>query len=864
MRCPSCKAIFNLAAPPPPKPKTAVIREVPAAPPPRAEPRSSAARRRNDDDDDSPRRRKKSKESSNGPVLAIVALVAVLLIVGGVVVGIFAFGGKKETTGQQVVNNVPERNVPPGGIPPMSSGPGSRPAEPSRPATPTKPADSSGDSGGVPVSTASSGSVQEIYDYVLKSTVLIFNVMPRGLASGTGSVVDANERLILTNYHVVAHNEHLVVFFPTYENGKPVAERDRYMNTLKEKIKTPADLNEAEVIAMDPARDLALVRVPKIPAGTETLPLAKGMVTIGQTVHSVGNPGASGALWVYTQGAVRSIYRNKWKIKLDEELVAMDSEVVETQSPTNHGDSGGPLVNERGEMVGVTEGGSAEGHLISLFISVNEARNFIEREYQRKFNKPWKPVGRSALRIRSGGGGDVTTLINALDHKDAKNRASAAKNLGEMGPDAKLAIRRLVKALKDPDELTSRCAAEALTKIGAPGKDDLPALLEAIKDPKVEVRRYASAAIGQIGPEASKAAQPLVDALIDTDEQVRENLVRSLGSLGAGAKAAALPGLTKALEDSSKTVRVAAASSLTNLLSPLKADDVPVLVTILKQQDAEARLFGARGLSKLGKQAKAALPELMEAAKNTDPVIRREAIDSLAAVGPDAKSAIPLYLAALKDSNDGGVRQSALLALGQLGKDVGEDKDAVAAVLEAIKDPDAQVKKAALTAVGKLGPAIGAPGAKQAMPTLIDMIQSKDTATRDEALDTIAGLGPLAKEAINPLISLMEKQDIKLYVERTKSNAPFLHEADDALLTKIAKSIGKIGKDAVKPLLRSFNLAGLNFNAGLVIGSCRALGEIGPTAKDAVSHLNKISANPELPSPLRSEADRAVRKIQTK
>src|SRR5262245_40942161 len=132
------------------------------------------------------------------------------------------------------------------------------------------------------------------------------NIMPGGrAATGTGSVVDANDRLILTNNHVVANMHELVVFFPTYENGKPVKERDRYLNMLKEGNKSPADLIHAEIIAMDPLRDLALIRVPKLPPGTEALPIAKGVVNIGQVVHSVGNPGASDALWVYTQGVVR-------------------------------------------------------------------------------------------------------------------------------------------------------------------------------------------------------------------------------------------------------------------------------------------------------------------------------------------------------------------------------------------------------------------------------------------------------------------------------------------------------------------------------------------------------------------------------
>src|SRR4029077_18640258 len=121
-----------------------------------------------------------------------------------------------------------------------------------------------------------------------------------------------------------------------------------------------------------------------------------------------------------------------------------------------------------------------------------------------------------------------------------------------------------------------------------------------------------------------------------------------------------------------------------------------------------------------------------------DAGVRREAINSLATIGPDAKDVLPLYLAALKDASDSGVRQTALSAFGQLGKDLDKDKDkdAIAAVLEAIKDQDPQVRKAALAAVGKMGPAIGAPGAKEVMPALIDDLQNKDTNVRDQALET--------------------------------------------------------------------------------------------------------------------------------
>jgi HEAT repeat protein len=320
-----------------------------------------------------------------------------------------------------------------------------------------------------------------------------------------------------------------------------------------------------------------------------------------------------------------------------------------------------------------------------------------------------------------------------------------------------------------------------------------------------------------------------------------------------------MPVLTKALQDTNKNVRVAAATSITNLLNPPTADDVPLLVSLLKHNDAEVRVYGTRGLAKLGKNGKNAVPDLVEAAKSPDAGVRRGAIESLAVMGGDPKVVVPVFVAALKEATDSATRLSALQALAPMGKDLEKDKDTIAAILETVKDADAQVKKAALTTIGKLGPAIGPTGAKQIMPTVLELLEDKESSNRDQALDTIAGLGPLAKDAIPPLITMMERKDIKLY--KDKSNKVFIQEADDQFLDKIAKTLGKIGVPAVKPLMRGLNTT--NVNAGLVIGCCRALGEVGPAAKDSLTILTEIS-QANLPAPLCFEADRAMRKIRAK
>lgn len=214
-----------------------------------------------------------------------------------------------------------------------------------------------------------------VYRQVLPSTVWVHSERGGGkLATGSGSLIDKGRRLVLTNYHVVGDVKQATVFFPAFEGKKPVPERKFYLDRSA-RLGIPG-----EVLETDKAADLALIRLDRIPEGAVEMPLATESPDPGQTVHSIGNPGKSGALWVYTPGKVRQVYSKTWKAKLDEKTVhTFQSKVIETDSPTNPGDSGGPLVNDKGELVGVTEGGAADAQSLSLFVDLSEVKKLLAR-----------------------------------------------------------------------------------------------------------------------------------------------------------------------------------------------------------------------------------------------------------------------------------------------------------------------------------------------------------------------------------------------------------------------------------------------------------------------------------------------------
>jgi len=292
-----------------------------------------------------------------------------------------------------------------------------------------------------PGETGGHASGSAVYRHVLRSVAWIVVPLSKDeFAMGTGTLVDRTNRLVLTNNHVIRGGTGIAVFFPNFRDGRPIAERENYLKHLQK-----ADVVRGTVVANDVLRDLALVQVEQVPEGIEALTVAPHSTDVGQTVHSVGNPGASGALWVYTSGTVRQVYEKSWKTgkapggggsqggqgaqgpgtrspsrqglpgrtpgirriglqppgsgggarsKDPEEGTEHRARVVETQSPTNPGDSGGPLVNDHGELVGVTQGGLAGAQLVSLFVDVTEATSFIEG-YCRGKGLTWQRETRS-------------------------------------------------------------------------------------------------------------------------------------------------------------------------------------------------------------------------------------------------------------------------------------------------------------------------------------------------------------------------------------------------------------------------------------------------------------------------------------
>jgi hypothetical protein len=183
--------------------------------------------------------------------------------------------------------------------------------------------------------------------------------------SGTGWVVDAEHKWLITAGHVVGRDTKVSVIFPAYRDGRVIGERAFYAKQ---------DLRVAgRVLRTDSDRDLALVELDSLPQGVQQLKLAGEGPDPGADVHAVGCPGNSSAMWVYSHGRVRQTA----SISLDDGEAGDGPKIIETQIPLNPGDSGGPLVNDAGEVVGVNHALRRDAQLVTLSIEVGEVRQFL-------------------------------------------------------------------------------------------------------------------------------------------------------------------------------------------------------------------------------------------------------------------------------------------------------------------------------------------------------------------------------------------------------------------------------------------------------------------------------------------------------
>ena len=138
--------------------------------------------------------------------------------------------------------------------------------------------------GPAPRLTASDFDGAALYDKCVRSCVFLVNPHKDRDVQGTGTLIDAEQRLVLTCAHLVEGSDTVSAQFPLRDkDGSVVAEKKKYLDRIK-----GGQALQGKVLHRDPTRDLALVQLDKLPPDTPALPVARTSVKVGETgVHPV-------------------------------------------------------------------------------------------------------------------------------------------------------------------------------------------------------------------------------------------------------------------------------------------------------------------------------------------------------------------------------------------------------------------------------------------------------------------------------------------------------------------------------------------------------------------------------------------------
>lgn len=329
---------------------------------------------------------------------------------------------------------------------------------------------------------------EEIHKRALKSTVWILVRDGDKMITGSGSLIDAKQKLVLTNYHVIMDmgiKDTCLVQFPMFDKkNNVITEKSKYFEAIKSN-----GAISATILCYDKAKDLAIVKLANLPKGAEAVRLGENTPGSGANIHSIGNPGASDALFGYCPGVVRNSYVKKWSAGGGGVLLNFEARIIETTSPTTFGDSGGPLFNSKGEQIGVTQGGSGDpkASLYSYFIDISEIRTLLNRnkvlitpqaqvvsnpmpkgetpEPETPETKTAEPKTEPTAKVEPKKAEPKTEVKGAADERAAENRLGLIKTLIDQGK-KEVAAQRLSDLIKSyPGTEAAKEAKELLKKL---------------------------------------------------------------------------------------------------------------------------------------------------------------------------------------------------------------------------------------------------------------------------------------------------------------------------------------------------------------------------------------------------------------
>jgi len=178
----------------------------------------------------------------------------------------------------------------------------------------------------------------------------------RTLGTGTGSIVSIDGHVLTAAHVVEGASEVAVGVFPSCKPG------------------ARPELFPAKIVRTDPGKDLALLRLTKLPSDISIMPIGKlDEVRTGTAVMMIGHPRQ--LLMSLSQGMVSAIRPD---FNFGSRESPRRATVIQTDGALNPGNSGGPMLSASGNLVGVNSfilGKTSAG--LNFAVSVTDVRDFL-------------------------------------------------------------------------------------------------------------------------------------------------------------------------------------------------------------------------------------------------------------------------------------------------------------------------------------------------------------------------------------------------------------------------------------------------------------------------------------------------------
>ncbi len=339
----------------------------------------------------------------------------------------------------------------------------------------------------------------------------------------------------------------------------------------------------------------------------------------------------------------------------------------------------------------------------------------------------------------------ISGLIAKLSAKDKDVRVDALIQLGQADDDYDRVVPAVVNQLGELEPLVASAASHAVVDLGVNAVPHLKPFLESD-----DHKKYA------LGCEACRViGEPCAIYVPLFQKRLEENDPRRRGpTIGATANfgKAALPllgELMAALDDQKFMTQVHACKALASLGSDAKPAG-PKLVELAATGNPSARSWATVALGAIGPSDQYDVVAILDNKLDEFLLVdKQRALKGLALIGPPAKAALPNIERLMNDQSKSCPHDAAYA----YWKVSGDSDRAVEALINLLDHIDFQAET--IEILGDMGPA-----AKNAVPSLVGMLDSDEAYIRESAVLTLGAIGPSANSALPALEKMLEDPDL--------------------------------------------------------------------------------------------------------